>query len=77
MYSRYAEEHGWRVEMMSASPTGLGGFKEVIALIEGRGVYSRLKFEGGVHRVQRVPVTEALGTHSHLDGDRRRVARSR
>lgn len=61
MYSRYAEQHGWRVEMMSASPTGLGGFKEVIALIEGRGVYSRLKFEGGVHRVQRVPVTEASG----------------
>lgn len=61
MYSRYAEEQGWRVELMSASPTGLGGFKEVIALIEGRGVYSRLKFEGGVHRVQRVPVTEASG----------------
>ncbi len=61
MYSRYAEEHGWRVELMSANPTGLGGFKEVIGLIEGRGVYSRLKYEGGVHRVQRVPVTEASG----------------
>ncbi len=61
MYSRYAEEQGWRVEMMSANPTGLGGFKEVIASIEGRGVYSRLKFEGGVHRVQRVPETEASG----------------
>src|SRR6266850_573001 len=61
MYSRYAERHGWRVEALSSSPTGLGGFKEVIALIEGRGVYSRLKFEGGVHRVQRVPVTEASG----------------
>ena len=61
MYSRYAEEQGWRVEMMSASPTGLGGFKEVITLIEGRGAYSRLKYEGGVHRVQRVPVTEASG----------------
>jgi peptide chain release factor 1 len=61
MYSRYAEEHGWRVEMMSANPTGLGGFKEVIALIEGRGVYSRMKFEGGVHRVQRVPETEGSG----------------
>jgi len=61
MYSRYAEEHGWRVETMSASPTGLGGFKEVIGLIEGRGAYSRLKFEGGVHRVQRVPVTEGSG----------------
>ncbi len=61
MYSRYAEEHGWRVEVMSSSSTGLGGFKEVIALIEGRGAYSRLKFEGGVHRVQRVPETEASG----------------
>ncbi|MBI1815559.1 MAG: peptide chain release factor 1 [Deltaproteobacteria bacterium] len=61
MYSRFAEEHKWRVELMSANPTGLGGYKEVIALIEGRGAYSQLKFEGGVHRVQRVPVTEASG----------------
>jgi peptide chain release factor 1 len=61
MYTRYGEEHGWRVELLSASPTGLGGFKEVITLIEGRGAFSRLKFEGGVHRVQRVPVTEASG----------------
>src|SRR5438093_2381883 len=61
MYSRYAESQGWRVEAMSSNPTGLGGFKEIIALIEGRGVYSRLKFEGGVHRVQRVPATEGSG----------------
>jgi len=61
MYSRYAESQGWRVEVMNSNPTGLGGFKEVIALIEGRGAYSRLKFEGGVHRVQRVPVTEGAG----------------
>ena len=61
MYSRYAESQGWRVEVMNSNPTGLGGFKEIIALIEGRGVYSRLKFEGGVHRVQRVPVTEGSG----------------
>jgi len=61
MYSRYAENHGWRIETMSASPTGLGGFKEIISLIEGKGAYSRLKFEGGVHRVQRVPETEASG----------------
>lgn len=61
MYSRYAESQGWRVEVMSSNPTGLGGFKEIIALIEGRGVYSRLKFEGGVHRVQRVPLTEGSG----------------
>jgi peptide chain release factor 1 len=61
MYSRFAERRGWKVEIMSSSATGLGGFKEIIALIEGRGAYSRLKFESGVHRVQRVPVTEASG----------------
>ncbi len=61
MYTRYAENHNWRLEVLSASPTGLGGFKEVISMIEGRGAYSRLKFEGGVHRVQRVPETEASG----------------
>src|SRR6202162_5139856 len=61
MYSRYAERQGWRVEVMSSSDTGVGGLKEVIATIEGRGVYSRLKYESGVHRVQRVPATEASG----------------
>ena len=61
MYSRYAESRGWRVEMMSSNPTGLGGLKEIIISIEGQGAYSRLKFEGGVHRVQRVPVTESSG----------------
>lgn len=61
MYSRYAETRGWKVEVLSSNPTGLGGFKEIIALIEGQGVYSQLKFEGGVHRVQRVPVTETSG----------------
>jgi peptide chain release factor 1 len=61
MYSRYAERQRWRVEMLSSSPTGLGGFKEVIASIEGQGAFSRLKFEGGVHRVQRVPETEGSG----------------
>jgi peptide chain release factor 1 len=61
MYSRYAEFRGWRVEILSSSPTGLGGFKEIILMIEGKGAYSRLKFEGGVHRVQRVPVTEGSG----------------
>ncbi len=62
MYARYAEKQGWRVEVVSTSPSGgLGGFKEIIALIEGEGVYSRLKYESGVHRVQRVPVTEAQG----------------
>ena len=61
MYSRYAERQHWRVEILSSNSTGVGGFKEIIALIEGKGVYSRLKYEGGVHRVQRVPATEASG----------------
>src|SRR5438034_6718926 len=61
MYSRYAETQRWRVEILSSNSTGIGGFKEVIALIEGHGAYSKLKFESGVHRVQRVPATEASG----------------
>ncbi|NMA68812.1 MAG: peptide chain release factor 1 [Desulfitobacterium sp.] len=61
MYTRYAEEQGWRTEMLSAHYTDIGGFKEIIFLIEGRGAYSRLKFESGVHRVQRVPETESGG----------------
>ena len=61
MYSRYAERQGWRVEVLNLSESGAGGTKEVTAMIEGRGVYSRLKYESGVHRVQRVPATEASG----------------
>ncbi len=61
MYSRYAEIRGWKVEVLSSSPTGLNGLKEIIADIEGRGAYSRFKYESGVHRVQRVPETEASG----------------
>lgn len=61
MYQRYAERQGWKVDLMSANATGLGGFKEIIAEIQGNRVYSRLKWEGGVHRVQRVPATEAQG----------------
>jgi len=61
MYSRYAERQGWRLEVLNMSDTGVGGTKEVTALIEGKGVYGRLKFESGVHRVQRVPATEASG----------------
>lgn len=61
MYSRYAEKMGWKVEMLSSNYTDIGGFKEVIVMIEGKGAYSRLKFESGVHRVQRVPVTESGG----------------
>jgi peptide chain release factor 1 len=60
-YCRYAEARGWRVEMMSSSPAAAGGIKEVIALIQGNGAYSRLKYERGVHRVQRVPTTESQG----------------
>ena len=61
MYSKYAERQGWRLEVLSSNETGVGGLKEVIAIIEGRGVYSKLKYESGVHRVQRVPATEASG----------------
>jgi peptide chain release factor 1 len=61
MYTRYAERKGWQVEIMSESPSELGGYKEVIARIAGQGAFSRLKFESGGHRVQRVPKTEAQG----------------
>lgn len=61
MYTRYAEQRGWRTEIMSSNFTDIGGIKEVIFLVEGRGVYSRLKYESGVHRVQRVPTTESGG----------------
>lgn len=62
MYARYAESRGWRMEIVSATQGGgMGGFKEVVGLIEGKGAFSRLKYESGVHRVQRVPVTEAQG----------------
>ncbi len=61
MYTRYAEMQGWKTELMNSNYTDVGGFKEVTFMIEGKGAYSRLKFEGGVHRVQRVPATEASG----------------
>src|SRR5258706_4220318 len=61
MYTRYAETQGWKVEVLSTSESSAGGLKEVIALIEGQRVFSRLKYEGGVHRVQRVPATEQQG----------------
>jgi len=61
MYSKFSERRNWKVEVLSRHFTGVGGFKEIIALIEGKGVYSQLKFESGVHRVQRVPITEAQG----------------
>jgi peptide chain release factor 1 len=61
MYHRYAERQGWKIEVLSSNESGTGGLKEAVASIEGRGVYSRLKYESGVHRVQRVPATEASG----------------
>jgi peptide chain release factor 1 len=61
MYMRYGETQGWKMEMLSSNPTELGGFKEVILSIEGKRVYSRMKYESGVHRVQRVPTTETGG----------------
>jgi len=61
MYQRYATEHRWKFEIMELSDTGIGGYKEAIATVSGKGVFARLKFESGVHRVQRVPATEASG----------------
>jgi peptide chain release factor 1 len=61
MYTRYAETQGWKTEILSSNSTGVGGFKEVVFQIKGKGAYSRLKYESGVHRVQRVPVTESQG----------------
>jgi peptide chain release factor 1 len=61
MYSAYAANHGWQVQVLSTSETGIGGYKEIVFAVNGRGVYSRLKYESGVHRVQRVPTTEASG----------------
>jgi peptide chain release factor 1 len=61
MYSRYAESQGWKVEVMESSPASMGGVKEIVAAIQGNKVYSKLKYESGVHRVQRVPATETQG----------------
>lgn len=61
MYTRYAETLGWKIEVLSRHATGVGGLKEIVALVKGKGAYSRLKFESGTHRVQRVPVTESQG----------------
>ncbi len=61
MYARYAERYGWKVEIMSENPSELGGYREIIARIDGQGVYGRLKYESGAHRVQRVPETESQG----------------
>jgi peptide chain release factor 1 len=74
MYTRFAEQHRWKVEVMSLSESGVGGYKEVIAIIEGERVYSQLKWESGVHRVQRVPETETAGPRAHFGHHRRRAA---
>ena len=75
MYNRYAETQKWKVEVLSTSESGVGGLKEVIALIEGDRVFSRLKYESGVHRVQRVPGNRTTRTRSHLGDHRGGAAR--
>ena len=69
MYARYAERRKWKIEIMNTSESDLGGFKEISFMIKGEGAYSRLKYESGVHRVQRVPVTERRRTRAYLNGD--------
>ena len=61
MYTRFAETNGWKVQVLDSSPTGLGGFKEIVFMVTGKGAYSKLKYENGAHRVQRVPETESGG----------------
>ena len=77
MYERFAAKQGWKVEVVSASEGSMGGYKEIVAEIRGRGAFAKLKFESGVHRVQRVPDTEALRPHPHLGRDGRGAAGSR
>ena len=77
MYQRYAAAHGWKVEVESESEGEMGGYKEIIASIDGEGVFGRLKFESGVHRVQRVPDDRGAGAHPHLRRHRRGAARGR
>ena len=77
MYSRYAERQGWQVEVISESPGDVGGYKEIIARIIGHGAYSKLKFESGGHRVQRVPGNRDSGPHPHLGLHGRGPARGR
>ena len=69
MYERFAALQGWKVEVISASEGTMGGYKEIIAEVRGRGAFAKLKFESGAHRVQRVPDTETQGRHSHLGGN--------
>ncbi len=77
MYARWAETHNYKLELLYESPNEVGGFKEIIFAVRGDDAYKHLKFEAGVHRVQRVPVTESQGRDPHFDGHRCRTARSR
>ena len=77
MYQHYADRQGWKWELIEDGSTELGGIKESVALISGKNVFEKLKFESGVHRVQRVPVTESSRAHPHLHGYRGRAARGR
>ena len=77
MLARYAERRGYKVEELDASPSDGGGYKEVTFAVKGDGAYSVFKWEGGTHRVQRVPETESAGPHPHVDRDRRGHARGR
>ena len=77
MYQRYADLKGWKFQLLEESPGEVGGYKEVIANISGKGVYAKLKFESGVHRVQRVPDHRDAGPHPHLRRHRRGAARGR
>ena len=77
MYQAYAARMGWKLEVLSTDLSDLGGFNEVTFLVQGDGVWTRLKYEGGPHRVQRVPVTESAGPHPHVVGHGHRAARGR
>ena len=77
MYMRYAEKRGWKYDFVSSNETGIGGYKEAVMEIHGQGAYSALKFESGVHRVQRVPVTEVQRAAADQHRDRHRHARGR
>ena len=77
MYEKYAAEQGWKIELICANVSDIGGFKEVVANIQGTGVFAKLKFESGVHRVQRVPVTESGGRIHTSRRHRRGAARAR
>ena len=77
MYQGYAARMGWKLEVLGSDPSDLGGFNEVTFLLKGDGVWTRMKHEGGPHRVQRVPVTESAGPHPHVVGHRHRAARGR